>query len=107
MQMQLLQHRLILEGVEERSLKEAQPLEWVHFPKTGSSFVNAIAHLAGTCPSLVKHAINEDTVGGGACWLSRWFTDLCAATSCSPKYIVSPNAPRPMCVQRCTALVES
>mmetsp|Transcript_38514 Transcript_38514/g.78865 ORF Transcript_38514/g.78865 Transcript_38514/m.78865 type:complete len:348 (+) Transcript_38514:71-1114(+) len=97
MQTQLLQHRLILEGVEERSLKEAQPLEWVHFPKTGSSFVNAIAHLAGTCPSLVKHAINEDTVGGGACWLSRWFTERCPQECHADHYICqrssSPHLP--------------
>ncbi|CAE7197618.1 unnamed protein product [Symbiodinium natans] len=71
-QMQLLQHQLALERAEERRLKEAQPLHWIHFPKTGSSFVNTITHLPGTCPSLANHALNEDTVGGGACWLSRW-----------------------------------
>ncbi|OLQ00578.1 hypothetical protein AK812_SmicGene16759 [Symbiodinium microadriaticum] len=92
MQMQLLQHKLILEGVKERSLKEAQPLEWVHFPKTGSSFVNTIAHLAGTCPSLGKHAINEDTVGGGACWLSRWFEERCPQECHADRYVCQQSS---------------
>eukprot|EP00439_Symbiodinium_sp_Y106_P041921 s1740_g5.t1 len=43
MQMQLLQHKFALEDVAGRSLKEAEPLDWIHFPKTGSSFVNAIS----------------------------------------------------------------
>ena len=106
-QMQLLQHKFILEGAEEWHLKEARPLTWIHFPKCGSSFINAITRLPGACPSMADHALNEDTVGGGACWLSHWFRDLhimkdrlpSAAMSYLP---VSSNAPIPKPVHHCT-----
>ncbi|CAE7912678.1 unnamed protein product [Symbiodinium sp. KB8] len=85
-QMQLLQHKFVLEDVAGWSLEEAQPLDWIHFPKTGSSFVNAIVHLNGACPSLANLALNEDTVGSGTCWLSYWLEHKCPYVCNADKY---------------------
>mmetsp|Transcript_63238 Transcript_63238/g.148519 ORF Transcript_63238/g.148519 Transcript_63238/m.148519 type:complete len:334 (+) Transcript_63238:62-1063(+) len=71
LQMQL-QPQLGIDRAQERRLKQVEPIEWIHFPKSGSSFVNAITHMPGTCPFVTNHALNEDTVGGGTCWLNRW-----------------------------------
>mmetsp|Transcript_38174 Transcript_38174/g.68256 ORF Transcript_38174/g.68256 Transcript_38174/m.68256 type:complete len:336 (+) Transcript_38174:70-1077(+) len=92
--MQLFQRKLVLEEAQKQRLKEAQPLDWIHFAKTGSSFVNAIAHLPGTCPSVASHSLDEDTVGGGACWLSRWFMEHCPQ-DCHEDQFVCPRSSWP------------
>ena len=81
---QLLQHhKFTAKGLEDQREK-AEPLVWIHFPKTGSSFINIITHLPGICPGVA--ALNEDTVGGGAIWLSRWLEDDCPRVCDENKY---------------------
>ena len=72
--------------MEVRRLEEAQPLDWIHFPKAGSSFINAIIHLKGTCPSMANVALTEDTVGGGPCWLGHWLKHDCPKVCNADKY---------------------
>ena len=35
-------------------VEDAEPISWIHFPKAGSSFINAIIHLPGVCPSMAN-----------------------------------------------------
>ncbi|CAE7503283.1 unnamed protein product [Symbiodinium sp. CCMP2456] len=51
----LLQHKIVLQGPSE-----AEPLTWIHFPKCGGSFINAIVHLPGFCPSLANVTLGGD-----------------------------------------------
>lgn len=34
------------------SMQDVLPIEWVHVPKTGASFVNTLTHIPGVCPGL-------------------------------------------------------
>merc|ERR1719284_879526 len=34
------------------SLQAVMPIEWVHVPKTGTSFLNTLIHIPGACPGL-------------------------------------------------------
>jgi hypothetical protein len=36
------------------------PIEWVHVPKTGTSFINTLYHIPGVCPGLPSDAILSD-----------------------------------------------
>ena len=74
--MQLLQHRLALEGPQEQRLKAAEPINWVHFPKAGTSFLNAIIHLPGVCPLAVNLTIGEQSLG--PCFLQIWTDVMCS-----------------------------
>mmetsp|Transcript_36569 Transcript_36569/g.85714 ORF Transcript_36569/g.85714 Transcript_36569/m.85714 type:complete len:326 (-) Transcript_36569:16-993(-) len=75
---QLLQHRLQLEGPrpQEQRLKAAEPINWVHFPKCGSSFLNAIIHLPGVCPVAANFTISEQSLG--PCFLQIWTDVMCS-----------------------------
>ncbi|CAE6948330.1 unnamed protein product [Symbiodinium sp. CCMP2592] len=84
MPLQLLQHQSVLQRTEEWRLK-VWPMEWVHFPKAGSSFINAITHLPGNCPSLANY-LNQDTVSGGTCWLSDWLENDCVRVCNGNRY---------------------
>lgn len=35
-----------------KSLQSVMPIEWLHVPKTGSSFANSLIHLPGVCPGI-------------------------------------------------------
>eukprot|EP00913_Durusdinium_trenchii_P026635 g24991.t1 len=39
----------------------ASPMFWLHIPKCGTSFGNAITHLPGFCPGLRKNDSLSDT----------------------------------------------
>lgn len=39
-----------LETPQHQRLAAAKPIAWVHIPKTGSSFINALLHHKGICP---------------------------------------------------------
>ncbi|CAE7201878.1 unnamed protein product [Symbiodinium natans] len=71
----LLQHGLVLRGPQEQRLQDAQPISWLHFPKAGSSFINAIVHLPGVCPSMSNLTISKDLLG--ECWLTKWNLNFC------------------------------
>ena len=78
---QLLQHRLQLQGPQEPRLKAAEPINWIHSPKSGSCFLNAI------CPTAADLTISEQSLG--PCFLQSW-TDvmcpqLCDQDKCSAK----------------------
>jgi len=36
------------------------PIEWVHVPKTGTSFINTLYHIPGVCPGLPSSAMVSD-----------------------------------------------
>ncbi|CAE7232576.1 unnamed protein product, partial [Symbiodinium necroappetens] len=66
---QLLQHRLQLQGPQEPRLKAAEPINWIHSPKSGSSFLNAI------CPIAADLTISEQSLG--PCFLQIWTDVMC------------------------------
>jgi len=73
---ELLQHRL------ELDVTSSEPFWWAHFPKCGSSLLNAIIHLPGFCPSLAN-----TTLGAGEtsqCWMMRWARGRCF-DQCNPE----------------------
>ena len=74
--MQLLQHRLALEGPQEQRLKAAEPINWIDFPKCGTSFLNAIMHLPGVCPLAANLTIGKQSFG--SCFLHNWTSVMCS-----------------------------
>eukprot|EP00435_Cladocopium_sp_Y103_P004893 s6017_g1.t1 len=56
----LLQRHLEIETPEMRRLK-ASPMFWLHIPKCGTSFYNALVHLPGNCPGWpVNLSVNNE-----------------------------------------------
>lgn len=46
------------------SLQAVMPIEFVHVPKCGTSFLNTLIHLPGACPALPENLeLNEETMG--------------------------------------------
>mmetsp|Transcript_64728 Transcript_64728/g.145430 ORF Transcript_64728/g.145430 Transcript_64728/m.145430 type:complete len:306 (+) Transcript_64728:81-998(+) len=46
------------------SFQGALPIEWVHVPKAGSSFVNTLIHVPGICPGLPEDlVVSEENFG--------------------------------------------
>jgi len=46
------------------ALLAAQPLKWIHVPKCGTSFLNALSHLPGVCPGVDdSFQVNSDVLG--------------------------------------------
>merc|ERR1719277_1021130 len=42
------------------------PIEWVHVPKAGGSFLNTLIHIPGACPGLPPDLyVSEKSMGGG------------------------------------------
>mmetsp|Transcript_26841 Transcript_26841/g.56896 ORF Transcript_26841/g.56896 Transcript_26841/m.56896 type:complete len:304 (+) Transcript_26841:83-994(+) len=41
------------------------PIEWVHVPKTGTSFLNTLYHIPGVCPGLPSGALLSEQSGMG------------------------------------------
>mmetsp|Transcript_61271 Transcript_61271/g.146032 ORF Transcript_61271/g.146032 Transcript_61271/m.146032 type:complete len:312 (+) Transcript_61271:47-982(+) len=74
--LQLLQHRL------EMDVTSSEPFWWAHFPKCGSSLINAIIHLPGFCPSLANVTLGAGETG--QCWMRDWATQNCT-DQCSPQ----------------------
>ncbi|CAE7158698.1 unnamed protein product [Symbiodinium pilosum] len=90
--MQLLQHKMVLSGPELR-LEKAEPLDWLHFPKSGSSLINALVHLPGVCPLLGNLTLDEELLG--PCWLEVWYKDYCVKLCQADKFSCPPNASLP------------
>eukprot|EP00435_Cladocopium_sp_Y103_P069429 s27_g33.t1 len=62
-QMDLLQRHLEIETAEMRRMK-ASPMFWLHIPKCGTSFYNALVHLPGSCPGWPENlSINDERFG--------------------------------------------
>ncbi|CAE7576189.1 unnamed protein product [Symbiodinium sp. CCMP2456] len=85
---QLLQHKLVLGGPAELRLQEAEPIYWVHFPKCGSSLINALIHLPGVCPLARNLVLDEKSLG--ACWLEVWYKDWCHEACDKDKFWCPP-----------------
>mmetsp|Transcript_111449 Transcript_111449/g.249095 ORF Transcript_111449/g.249095 Transcript_111449/m.249095 type:complete len:286 (+) Transcript_111449:62-919(+) len=48
----------------DSSLQGALPIEWVHVPKAGSSFLNTLIHIPGVCPALPTDLyVSQETMG--------------------------------------------
>eukprot|EP00930_Biecheleria_cincta_P072337 TRINITY_DN59744_c0_g1_i1.p1 TRINITY_DN59744_c0_g1~~TRINITY_DN59744_c0_g1_i1.p1 ORF type:complete len:331 (+),score=34.97 TRINITY_DN59744_c0_g1_i1:194-1186(+) len=60
------------------SMDSVQPIEWVHVPKTGSSFGNTLLHIRGACPDIPRDA---DLKGRGK--LPRDLCDIPDAWKCN------------------------
>eukprot|EP00435_Cladocopium_sp_Y103_P070600 s76_g35.t1 len=58
-QMDLLQRHLEIETAEMRRMK-ASPMFWLHIPKCGTSFYNALVHLPGSCPGWPENLSMND-----------------------------------------------
>mmetsp|Transcript_48020 Transcript_48020/g.128502 ORF Transcript_48020/g.128502 Transcript_48020/m.128502 type:complete len:343 (-) Transcript_48020:9-1037(-) len=51
-------------GAPSPKLAQALPVHWVHVPKSGSSFLNALIHLPGVCPSYPDDLVlSRETLG--------------------------------------------
>lgn len=86
----LLQQKLVLrDGADERR-RAAEPISWLHFPKAGSSFINAIVHLPGVCPGVGEATLDKELLGD--CWLTTWNVNSCAEV-CRSSTFTCPTHP--------------
>ena len=67
-------------------LLAAEPLKWMHTPKCGTSFLNALIHLPGVCPG-VDHSFNIDTERYGP-HFEIGFQFMDCPNRCDPKKFV-------------------
>ncbi|CAE7204906.1 hypothetical protein AK812_SmicGene40999 [Symbiodinium microadriaticum] len=90
----LLQQKLVLSQMHSQSpeerLHDAEPMSWLHFPKAGSSFINAMIHLPGVCPGMDNRTLGHDLLGD--CWLTKWKAAVCP-NACDPAAFVCPEHP--------------
>ncbi|CAE7921058.1 unnamed protein product [Symbiodinium necroappetens] len=91
--MQLLQHKMVLSGPRELRLEKAEPLDWLHFPKCGSSLINALVHLPGVCPLLGDLTLDEELLG--PCWLEVFGLDYCVKLCQEEKFSCPRNTSLP------------
>jgi len=77
------------ESPKER-LHHAEPISWLHFPKAGSSFINAMIHLPGVCPGMNSSTLDHDLLGD--CWLTTWNAEMCS-NMCDAARFVCPEHP--------------
>jgi len=68
-------------------LSAAWPLAWIHFPKTGTSFANALIKLPGICPG---KNVTFDSYGDNAYWAAaQFFSELHTGASCPGLFLLA------------------
>ncbi|CAE7676057.1 unnamed protein product [Symbiodinium necroappetens] len=74
--LQLLQQKMVLAPEKQwKRMRAAEPLNWIHFPKCGSSLVNVIIHMPGFCPVLDNITMSAEI--RGPCFLNTWLPQAC------------------------------
>lgn len=64
------------------------PIEWVHLPKSGTSFINSLIHIQGVCPGLPKDLrVSQERYGVTCNVLDHFFKFDNFTTNCNAKAI--------------------
>ena len=65
----LLQRHLEIHTPSSVRRMKASPMHWLHVPKCGSSFFNALMHMPGACPGVEENvSVNDERFG--PCWIA-------------------------------------
>mmetsp|Transcript_18462 Transcript_18462/g.34595 ORF Transcript_18462/g.34595 Transcript_18462/m.34595 type:complete len:325 (-) Transcript_18462:17-991(-) len=94
--LQLLQRQMVLEAPDlqwKQRLHTAEPLNWIHFPKCGSSLLNTIIHMPGFCPVLDNVTMSAEIQG--VCFLNAWLPQGCQQ-QCNTDYFLCARPHHPV-----------
>eukprot|EP00439_Symbiodinium_sp_Y106_P084658 s1613_g26.t1 len=92
--LQLLQQKMVLAPEKQwKRVRGAEPLNWIHFPKCGSSLVNVIIHMPGFCPVLDNVTMSDEIQGW--CFLNTWFPQGCQQ-QCNTDYFLCGRPHHPV-----------
>jgi hypothetical protein len=70
------------------SLSGVTPIEWIHVPKAGSSFINTLIHIPGVCPGLPQDLrVSEERYGVTCNVLDHFYYYDNFTTKCNAKAI--------------------